>query len=303
MTESMYGYMKVSTITNMSYPQTGSGDGPIAEIIEKLALDPYFTGVEVGMINDPKVRKRVAALLAQSGMTVGHAAHGRLFGPKLSLCDLDEAARSKAVAAIKEGIDQSYEIGASCIVFHSTSYKEESKEEAYQALAASTRELCSYAQSLGGLKVLIEVFDYDMDKRCLIGPAKLAKRYAQDIAQEYSNFGLVVDLSHLPCLRETPEEAILPVQEYIGGVHIGNAVVKDPSCEAYGDNHPRFGFPNSAVGIEDICEFFQVLLAIGILNKMKPPLVSFEIKPRDYDDPAIVLANAKRYLNEAWARL
>jgi sugar phosphate isomerase/epimerase len=303
MTESMYGYMKVSTITNMSYPQTGSGDGPIAEVIEKLALDPYFTGVEVGMINDPKVRKRVAAILTQSGMAVGHAAHGRLFGPGLSLCDLDEEARGKAVAAVKEGIDQSYEIGASCIVFHSTSYKEECREEAYQALVASTKELCRYAHSLGELKVLIEVFDYDMDKRCLIGPAKLAGQYARDITREFGNFGLVVDLSHLPCLRETPEEAIMPVKEYLVGVHIGNAVVEDPSLEAYGDNHPRFGFPHSAVGIEDICKFFRLLLDIGILNKENPPIVSFEIKPREYEDPDIVLANAKRYLNEAWARL
>lgn len=303
MTESMYGYMKVSTITNMSYPKTGSGDGPIAEVIEKLVLDPYFTGVEVGMINDPNVRKKVAAMLAQSGMAVGHAAHGRLFGPGLSLCNLDEAERGKAVAAIKKGIDQSYEIGASCIIFHSTSYQEERREEAYQALIASTKELCAYAKSLGELKVFIEVFDYDMDKRCLIGPAKLAGQYARDITREFDNFGLVVDLSHLPCLRETPEEAIMPVKEYIGGVHIGNAVVEDPSLEAYGDNHPRFGFPHSAVGIEDICNFFRVLLDIGILNKENPPIVSFEIKPREYEDPDIVLTNAKRYLNEAWARL
>lgn len=301
MTESMYGYMKVSTITNMSYPQTSSGGGPVEEVIKKLVLDPYFSGLEVGIVNDPDVRKRIAAMLSQSGMAVGHAAHGRLFGPGLSLCDLEEPARAKAVLAMKQGIDQAYEMGAAFIVFHSTSYNEKYLEKAYHALVESTTELCGYAKSSGDLQVLIEVFDHDMDKRCLIGPAKLAKKFAEEVTQKVSNFGLVVDLSHLPCLRETPEESIIPVREYIKGIHIGNAVVKDPSCEAYGDNHPRFGFPDSAVGMNDIRDFLRVLLDVGILNKKNPPVVSFEIKPREYEDPDIVLANAKRYLNEAWA--
>lgn len=32
----------------------------------------------------------------------------------------------------------------------------------------------------------------------------------------------MVDLSHLPLLRETAEEAILPIKDYIVHAHIGN---------------------------------------------------------------------------------
>ena len=34
-----------------------------------------------------------------------------------------------------------------------------------------------------------------------------------------------------------------------------------------------------------------------------PPILSFEVKPFGDEDPEIVIANAKRVLNEAWARV
>ena len=94
------------------------------------------------------------------------------------------------------------------------------------------------------MPVLIEVFDYDIDKKSLIGPVDLVKRYAEEITAKWDNFGLMVDLSHIPMLHETVEESLLPVKQYIRHAHMGNTVIKDPSCQAYGDQHPRFGFPD-----------------------------------------------------------
>jgi hypothetical protein len=42
---------------------------------------------------------------------------------------------------------------------------------------------------------------------------------------------------------------------------------------------------------------------IGFLNENDPPIVSFEVKPFGDEDPDLVVANAKRTLNEAWAKL
>ncbi|MEI9944953.1 MAG: hypothetical protein WDN26_12145 [Chitinophagaceae bacterium] len=50
-------------------------------------------------------------------------------------------------------------------------------------------------------------------------------------------------------------------------------------------------------------DYLRVLLNIGFLNTEKPPIVSFEIKPFGDEDPDIVIANAKRTLNEAWAKV
>ncbi|GBG57538.1 xylose isomerase [Sporomusaceae bacterium FL31] len=177
------------------------------------------------------------------------------------------------------------------------------KEEAYQALIKSTKELCAYAKSKGNMKVAIEVFDYDVDKCSLIGPVALTKRYVEEICTEYSNFGLMVDLSHLPQLRETPEESLIPVKDYIIHAHMGNAVVKDKSLPAYGDAHPRFGFPGGENDVDELVAYLRVLLSIGFLNKENRPIVSLEVKPYGDEDSDLIIANAKRVLNLAWDKV
>jgi sugar phosphate isomerase/epimerase len=303
MYESMYKYMKVGLIHFMAYPDTMKGEGPIVETVRKIALDDYFNAIEVSWIKNPEERAQVKKIIDTSHMTVAYGGQPRLLTTGLNINDLDEEARRKAVSTLKEGIDEAYELGAKGFAFLSGKYQEAAKELAYEALVKSTKELCSYAKQKGNLKVVLEIFDYDIDKKSLIGPADLALRFAQDIRSEHDNFGLMVDLSHLPQLRETPEEAILPIKDYIVHAHMGNAVVADPGFEAYGDTHPRFGFPNSENDVDELVEYLRVLLDIGFLNTENPPIVSFEVKPWKDEDPELVIANAKRVLNEAWARL
>lgn len=113
----------------------------------------------------------------------------------------------------------------------------------------------------------------------------------------------MVDLSHIPMLRETIEEAIIPIKDYIVHAHMGNCVIKDPKLPAYGDLHPRFGFPDSENDVEQLTEYLRVLRKIGFINEENPPIVSFEVKPFGDEDPDLVIANAKRVLNIAWSRV
>jgi sugar phosphate isomerase/epimerase len=113
----------------------------------------------------------------------------------------------------------------------------------------------------------------------------------------------MVDLSHLPLIRETAAAAILPVKDYLVHAHIGNCVVKSSDLPAYGDMHPRFGFPGGENDVDEVAEFLKILLQIGFLNEKNPPIVSFEVKPFGDEDPEIVIANAKRTLNMAWSRV
>lgn len=303
MQESMYQYMKVGTIHFMSYPATMKGEGPILETVEKIARDPYFNAIELTWIKDAAVRKAVKKMLDESHMTISYGSQPRHLTTGLNINDLDEAGREKALMSLKEGIDEAYELGAVGFAFLSGKYAEATKEQSYQALVKSTKELCRYAASKGNMRVALEVFDYDIDKKSIIGPVNLAKRFAEEIRAEHDNFGLLVDLSHLPLLRETAEQAILPVKDYIVHAHIGNAVVKDPALPAYGDAHPRFGFPNSENDVDQLVSFLKVLKEIGFLNTKNPPIVSFEVKPWGDEDPDLVLAGCKRVLNEAWARV
>lgn len=303
MIESMHKFMRVGLIHFMAFPETMKGEGPIIETIRKIATDDYFDAVEVTYIKDDSVRAQVKKILETAHMSVSFGAQPMLLATGLNVNDLNEERRREAVELLKKGIDQAHELGAEGFAFLSGKYDDNKKEEAYQSLLKSTRELCSYAEKKGNLRVALEIFDYDIDKKSLIGPTPLAKRFAEDMRREYGNFGLMVDLSHIPMLRETIEEAIIPIKDYIVHAHMGNCVIKDPKLPAYGDLHPRFGFPDSENDVEQLTEYLRVLRKIGFINEENPPIVSFEVKPFGDEDPDLVIANAKRVLNIAWSRV
>jgi sugar phosphate isomerase/epimerase len=303
MQESIAKYMKVGLIHFMAYPETMRGAGPIVETVKKIATDSYFQAIEISWIKDDAVRSQVKKMLEIAHLMIVYGGQPRLLTTGLNINDLYEENRAKAVTTLKEGIDEAYALGAKGLAFLSGKYEEATKEQSFQALLKSTKELCAYAKSRGDLRIVLEIFDYDIDKKSLIGPAPLAKRYAQEIRKEYANFGLMVDLSHIPLLHETCAEAIMPIKDYLVHAHMGNTVIKDPACEAYGDTHPRFGFPNGENDVEQLVEYLRVLLQVGFLNPENPPIVSFEVKPWGDEDPDIVVANAKRTLDLAWAQV
>lgn len=293
--------MKVGLVHFMAFPQTLKGEGPVVETIKKVTVDDYFNVIEITTIKSDEDRKTVKSMLETSHMTVTYGGQPRLLTTGLNINDLDEAGRQRALTNLKEGIDEAYEIGAVGFAFLAGKYQEATKEESFQALLKSTRELCSYAKSKGDIRIVLEVFDYDVDKKALIGPAPLALRYAQEIRKDHANFGLMVDLSHIPLIHETIEESIIPVKDYITHAHIGNCVVASPDLPAYGDLHPRFGFPGGENDVAEVAHYLRVLLDVGYLNTKNPPIVSFEIKPFGDEDADVVIANAKRTLNQAWA--
>jgi sugar phosphate isomerase/epimerase len=303
MNEPLKKYARVGLVHFMAFPQTMKGEGPILETIRTLAIDDYFDAIEITTIKDPVVRKCAAALMATSKLAVAYGGQPRLLTNGLNINDLNEDARQLALTNLKEGIDEAYEVGARSFAFLAGKYEESTKAESYKALVASTKELCAYAKSKGDMKLALEVFDYDVDKKSLIGPAPLAKRYASEVCREYDNFGLMVDLSHIPLIHETIRESLAPVREFIVHAHIGNCVLKDPSMPAYGDVHPRFGFPNGENDVPEVMEYLEVLFALDFFDKPERPFLSFEVKPFGDESPEAVIANAKRTLNEAWARL
>jgi sugar phosphate isomerase/epimerase len=289
----------------MAYPEIIQGEGPVEETLKKIAVDDYFDAVEITWIKDGEVRKKAKKIIETSHLIAAYSAGPRLGQQGLNINDLNEEGRLKALATLKEGIDEAYEMGCRAFGFLSGRYPEdeEGKEEAFQALCKSTRELCKYAKSKGDITIALEVFDYDIDKKSIIGPVALAKRFAEEIRSEYEKFGLMVDLSHIPLLRETIEESVLPIKEYIVHAHMGNCVLKSPELLGYGDLHPRFGFPEGENDVHELAEYLKVLKSIGYLNDKTKPIISFEVKPFGDEDPDLVVANAKRVLNAAWAML
>ena len=304
MQDSMYRFMKVGLIHFMAYPQVMKGEGPILETLQKIAEDDFFTAVEVSWIKDEKVRNKAKKLLVVSHLAVAYGAQPRLLIKKLNLNSFNEAERQEAVDEVKAGVDEAYEIEAKSLAFLSgIDPGGQEREQAIKLLVSSAKEICAYAKSKGDLGITLEVFDQKIDKKCLIGPTEDARMVAEEVREEFDNFGLMVDLSHLPLLGETPAQAIIPVKDYLVHAHMGNCIMRDKEHPGYGDQHPRFGIKGGENDVEELTEYLKVLLDIGFLNPQNPPMVSFEVKPLADESSEVVIANAKRVLREAWIRV
>ncbi len=298
MKESIHKYFDVGTILWMSYPPARYD---YKETLNKVLIDDFFTAIEITQIKDDELRAETKELLEQSHIRVCYGAQPRLLSTGLNPNDIDEEGRKKAEATLIEAVDEAEYLGAKGIAFLAGKWEDETKDKAYDQLLKTTINVSSYAAKKG-MSVNLEVFDYDMDKAALIGPAPYAAKFAADVRNVCSNFGLLVDLSHFPTTYETSRFVIQTLKPYITHFHIGNAVVK-PGFDAYGDKHPRFGFPNSANDTPELLDFFRILKEEGFFRANDPYVLSIEVTLQDGEDGDIVLANTKRVINRAWALL
>ncbi|NQU64391.1 MAG: TIM barrel protein [SAR324 cluster bacterium] len=293
-------YMRMGIVHFMAFPELAGGKGPWVDTVRQIALDPFFNAIEITHIEDPETRAAVRDLIQISGLSVGYGAHPAILGQGLDINTLDEVARSQACNSLKTHLDEAIYMGAeSFVILSGKDPGQEQREEALKALVKSLHELCVYSREKRGPKIVLEGFDATVDKCCLFGPADIGRRIAQEVCTKNDNFGILVDLSHIPLLEESPAEALGPVKEYLVGAHIGNAIT-EPSLAGYGDNHPAFGTPGSANGLKELVVFLKTLLDVNFLNEQTRPIVSFEIKPFEGQDPGAVIAGAQRLLRRAW---
>lgn len=288
MKDSIHKYFQIGTIQWMSHPPA---EYELLDSIKTICCDDYFDALEVTQIKDAFVREKAKEMLEQAHMKVCYGAQPRLLGPGLNPNDINEEGREKAERTLLEAVDEAEYLGAKGIAFLAGKWEKETREKAYLQLIKTTENVCEYAASKG-MSVELEVFDYDMDKEALIGPAPYAARFAADMRSRCSNFGLIVDLSHFPTTYETSKFVIRTLRPYITHFHIGNAVIKK-GYEAYGDQHPRFGFPDSANDTVQLLDFFRVLKEEGFLDAANPYVLSFEVKPWKEEDGDVVLTGTK----------
>ena len=304
MVEPIQNYARIGIVHFMAYKACIGGEGPIVETLEKIASDPYFQVVEVTHMKDVKVRAQARELLIAAHMDVAFGAQPILLVNKLNINSPDAEHRKKAIEAVKVGIDQAEELGAlGCALLSGADPGSEKREDGLNLLIDSLNQLCDYASSKG-MDIVLETFDrLPFGKNCLVGPNALAVEVSQRVRRQYPNFGLMLDLSHFPLQGEGTAYSLSIARDHIVHMHVGNCVMKNPKHPAYGDNHPRFGCQDGENDVPEVVVFLKELLNIGYLDPEKRPILSFEVSPMPGESSEIIIANAKRVLNEAWAQV
>ncbi len=305
-------YMQIGIVHFMMYPEAMPGGDDVIQSIERIASDPFFEVLEITRINNPQVRRQVREIADIAHVDLGFGAQPGILLNRLNTAALDEEARRAAVADVKQSIDQAYEHGCRLLAMIDGLESwpgEEQKERALDQVTKSLMELCAYAEQQARdylLTISLETFDRAIEKKSLLGPTRDAVQVAQRVRERYPNFGLTIDLSHLPLLGETPRESLTLARDYIVHAHVGNCQMRDPSLPSYGDKHPRFGAPGTEHDARHLAEFLSVLMEIGYFSKPAPtrrPVVTFEVRPLPGEKQDLLLANCRRVMEEAWSRV
>lgn len=295
-------WFRLGIVHPMAFPEAGASAAGFRASISAVISDPVFEVIEVTSVSDADLRRELRAMLQGARVEPVYAAQPLVFANRLDLSAESLADRTSAVDRLRTALDEAAELGARRFaVVSGPEVAGDQHEGAVGRLVGSLTTLSRQATA-AGIRLLLETFDSDVDKRRLVGSNRLAATVARRVAEAGGDVGLMLDLSHIPLQHETIDTAIDAVLPWLAHVHIGNCVLSDPADPAYGDLHPPFGYPKSEIDVEEIAAFIGRLIAVGHLSPGSQNIVSFEIKPRPGDDPLAVIAGSKRTLDRAWRR-
>ena len=300
--------MDFGVVHPLVYLETRSDESKLLGTLHAVAADPWFGAVEIAPIENPAIAREARALLSASAMQVVHLPILPIIFDNLGLGSEDDSARREAKARLQTLLDQALFFGALLAMIAAPKDPgEKAREATLERFTQDVQELCDYADahsSTQRLHLVLENFDRDVEKKRLIGPTTEAAAFADAVARD--NFGLTVDLSHLPLLKETPAEALRAAASHLLHVHIGNCVAAHPESSLYGDFHPRFGHPLGVNDVPEVTAFLDELHALDFWTRARKrlgvtPILSMELKPSDGESSEVILANGKRVFARAWA--
>ena len=303
--------MDFGVVHPLIYLECRGGEGPILETLPTIVNDSDFGAIEIAPIKVPEVRQKAKALLAQSQLQVVYLPILPVLLEKLEPGSADAGQRQAAMSRLKTLLDEAIDLGSvMAMVQGPLDPGPAQREAATERLVRDLQELCDYAAAQSRQRLLFvtfENFDRDVEKKRLIGPTAEAARMAE--AVDRPNFGLTIDLSHLPLLHETAEQALQTAAPHLIHAHIGNCVIDHPGTPLYGDFHPRFGHPLGRNDLPQVVDYLRQLDAVQYWARARDrlgatPILSMELRtiPGE-EDSAAVLANGKRTFMRAWAQV
>ena len=303
--------MDFGIIHPLIFLECRGGEGPILETLPTIINDTVFGAIEIAPPKNPEIRQKAKALLAQSALQIVYLPILPVLLEKLEPGSADPDQRKRAIDRLKTLIDEAIDFGSVMAMVQGPLDPGEAQREATtERLIADLQELCDYAAAQSRKRLLFitfENFDRDVEKKRLIGPTTEAVAMAEAVGRR--NFGLTIDLSHLPLLHETAEHALKTAAPHLIHAHIGNCVIDHPDSALYGDFHPRFGHPLGRNDLPEVVDYLHQLDAVNYWSNAREklgstPILSMELRtiPGEETSEAI-LANGKRTFMRAWAQV
>ena len=124
----------------------------------------------------------------------------------------------------------------------------------------------------------LEPTDRDIDKHFLFGPLCETVAFIKRVrAAGGENFGLLLDMCHVPLMHETLDTALKKADDTLVHIHLGNCVIRDKSDPLYGDKHPAWGYTGGEYGETEAIHFLNQLRKTGYTDTPNNT-VTFEMR-------------------------
>lgn len=263
---------------------------------------PAFQIVDLFVVKDDGIREREIELIKASGKEIIYNGAFMLPDTKYNPHSLIEAEREEIFRLLKQQADLAIEVRASMFVIVSNFIPEKNqREEAKEGFSRFLSDFASYIRERSDMKVVLEPGDGNIDKRFLCGPTKESAEVVRKVRQKGTiNLGLMIDMSHLPLLGESFEEAVEAAGDLLWHVHLGSCIIKDKTHPLYGDKHPPLGLEGGEHGVEELAGFLKELLKSAYLNKEERKPVTLEVRPALGSTAQETLSDQIQVLREAW---
>jgi len=261
------------------YPESIVNQKVHTETMRELIALPYLEAVDCWIWRTPEASHEEISILRACGKQVNYNIGDR-FGEKIVFPSSAEMAeRRYAADVLRREIGFAMECGAKKIILGSGPDVPEVREDAKKRFAEVLYEVFSDVPK--DVAICLEPTDRYIDKHFLFGPAAETAGFVRDMRRSgMTNFGMLLDMAHVPLMCETLETAVRDAAETITHVHLGNNIVANPKNPMYGDKHVPFGIPESAYTERDVAVFLRLLNENGYL-KQDPCTVSFEVRPKE----------------------
>lgn len=295
-------FARIGLVHHLLYPQ--STDDPdyhadtLVEFVQRHDIDTFDFCIPYG----EERRKRVLEALEGNSKEKVYALH--LFpSRKISLGSTCPIEQAQTRLILEDQIQLAALAGVTGFVFGSgTDVPASERFEAKRAFARFCRWFCDNLRP-HGITAMLEPFDRTVDKKYLYGSTAECVELIDSLRPEVDNFGIELDIAHLPLMGESFKDAIHNVRHHLKRVHLGNCVCADPKHPWYGDQHPPIGLDGGAIDVPQLAEVLELLLDIGYLSKDKPGALVLEIQPFPGKTVDETVEDNMSRLAEAWYRV
>lgn len=301
--DSLTKYAKIGLTHNSLYPykdDPARHEQSLAKLLEREDIE----AVDLTIPYKEPYRQRAIERVKASGKSTVYNGYLLPTG-KIPLGTLSPTELAQILILGKEQADIAMEIGSVFFMQSTGSDPGPShRQTAFRNLGIYIEEMSRYIrEKKKNMPFLIELMDRETDKCSLCGPTQEVVEFLNQLSPRSPDVGLVVDVSHIPLMKESFEHTIKTSMRYTRHVHLGNCILKDRNHPWWGDKHPPLGMSGSEVDVPQVAEVLQLLWDTGYLSSEHRPIISLEIQAYPGKGVDETINDNLSRLHQAWERV